>query len=611
MNELDSLIRMAARRLAVARFLETLFLVGATGLCGLLLWVILAKAIPAIATAWWIPTLVTTGIVLLISAVVGWQSGRDRVSVAVAIDTRLGLDDRFSTAVQLADRDDPFAIAAVSDAVRVASDPALKGRVRSAFQPDAPHGWWVASVLVVAIVGVMTIVPQSDVLAGAGDQGAVETAAAREQARSQVEEIVASVEQDGDGELAPEIQEALSEFADAEFSADSEQPDMTPDEVRREALRRVGNLEQQMQELLDGQEAQLDQTLRDSLSDLRAGELEDADAKNLAEALEAGDFGEALDAFQKLADKVKAGEMSDEERAQLEKELEDLAAEMERLANDAAALEEALRQAGLDGDLANDADALQKALENSTMSESRRQAIEEMMKSQSAASQALQNLSQSMQDMAQQCQQGQQGQQGEQGQQGQQGEQGQQGQQGQETLSQLESAQQMLQQAKATQGQCENAGQKMGSGLSKWAAGLAGQGQGQGQGEGQGQGGGQGGFGGRGRGGPGNAPIAPTPSGTVDEREKVENRGGDIIAREMIEGEVVVGESKVALRKIADRIAKGEEEGIGEDPVPPHLRDVHRHYFGEVEKRIRAVTAEEKPKADSPAAEPTESTAGE
>ena len=84
--------------------------------------------------------------------------------------------------------------------------------------------------------------------------------------------------------------------------------------------------------------------------------------------------------------------------------------------------------------------------------------------------------------------------------------------------------------------------------------------------------------------------MAPTPSRTVDQQEQVKNLGGDIIGREMIEGEVVVGESRAALKRIADRIARGDEEGVGEDPVPPHLRDVHRHYFGEVEKRIRAVT---------------------
>jgi hypothetical protein len=109
--------------------------------------------------------------------------------------------------------------------------------------------------------------------------------------------------------------------------------------------------------------------------------------------------------------------------------------------------------------------------------------------------------------------------------------------------------------------------------------------------------------------------LAPTPTRTVDQREKVENRGGDIIARELIEGEVEVGERRAALARVAERISRGDEEGVTEDPVPPHLRDVHRHYFGEVEKRIRAATraSEKKPAeraSDPPAAPPAPAESG-
>ena len=30
----------------------------------------------------------------------------------------------------------------------------------------------------------------------------------------------------------------------------------------------------------------------------------------------------------------------------------------------------------------------------------------------------------------------------------------------------------------------------------------------------------------------------------------------------------------------------GKEEGIEDEPIPPHLREVHKRYFGEVQKRI-------------------------
>ena len=57
----------------------------------------------------------------------------------------------------------------------------------------------------------------------------------------------------------------------------------------------------------------------------------------------------------------------------------------------------------------------------------------------------------------------------------------------------------------------------------------------------------------------------------------------------MVEGEQVVGEARARLQRISDRIARGHEEGLDEDPIPPHLRDVHQHYFGELKGRIDAV----------------------
>ena len=101
----------------------------------------------------------------------------------------------------------------------------------------------------------------------------------------------------------------------------------------------------------------------------------------------------------------------------------------------------------------------------------------------------------------------------------------------------------------------------------------------------------------------GNAPIAPTPSGTKIEREKVEVRQGDIIARQLIEGEQVVGEAKARLRQLSNTISRGHEESVIDDPIPPHLRDVHKRYFGEVQKRIEARVADEKkptPEPESP-----------
>ena len=73
----------------------------------------------------------------------------------------------------------------------------------------------------------------------------------------------------------------------------------------------------------------------------------------------------------------------------------------------------------------------------------------------------------------------------------------------------------------------------------------------------------------------------------------------------------MVGEAKASLRKLSNRIGRGYEEGVSEDPVPPHLREVHKRYFGEVKKRIDAKIGGEGSTGDkdaAPAAEPAENT---
>ena len=50
----------------------------------------------------------------------------------------------------------------------------------------------------------------------------------------------------------------------------------------------------------------------------------------------------------------------------------------------------------------------------------------------------------------------------------------------------------------------------------------------------------------------------------------------------------MVGESNLELQQVADTIIQSWEEGVQEQPIPGHLREVHKHYFGELKKRIDA-----------------------
>jgi len=351
---------------------------------------------------------------------------------------------------------------------------------------------------------------------------------------------------------------------DMGFSPDGDDPSSL--EVRREAIRKVSEMQDRLEEMLNGEEAEMDESLRENLEGLNTNEMSDENAAALAEALQKGDFKKAQEALKKLAEAMSDDSMTQEEKENTAKQLEDLAKQLEELAKKQKSLEDALKKAGLDPDLAQNPEAMKKAIENAkNLNEQQKQQLQQQAQAQKAASQACQNMGGACQKMAQSMQQGQQGQQGQQ--------------QMSEMLSELEAMQQMLQQAERAASQCKGACEGLGEGLSQWAAALQSQEKKQGQGMGK-----------WGAGSGGNAPISPTPSATVMEREKVEVRQGDIIARQLVEGEQVVGEAKQRLKEISSTISQGFEEGVSDDPIPPHLREVHKRYFGEVQKRIEART---------------------
>ena len=471
-TEIQNLIRLATRRLMLARFMETLANGAVLGFALLLVWVLVSKAVPSLVMEWWIPAAVVAVGVFATAVIRSLGLGRDAVSVAVAIDQRLGLRDRFSTAVQIVRRDDPFAVAAVADAAEMAARPGVRSSVRAAFRPEAPVGWWVSPILLLVAVGVWTLVPQGDLLASTPSDGGVMLAKADQQANEEVEDLVAMIEENP--MLAAEMEGAIDQMLQDEEIQEDGNVEETPEEVRREAIRKVSGLQDRLDEILDGDKAKMDAALRDALANLQVSSQGDEDAEALAESLAKGDFKSANEAFERLADRLEAGELDPEKAAAIKDQLQDIADQLNELADKQDAMEQALRRAGLDPELAQNPEAMKQAIDKaSNLNESQKQALQEAATAQKNASQALQGLSRTMQQMAQQ---------------GQQGEEGQEGESGQQTLSELEQMQQMLQQAQSASNQAQGACKKMGQGLSQWAAGLQGQDQSQGQGQGQGSG---------------------------------------------------------------------------------------------------------------------------
>ena len=145
-----------------------------------------------------------------------------------------------------------------------------------------------------------------------------------------------------------------------------------------------------------------------------------------------------------------------------------------------------------------------------------------------------------------------------------------------EQLTQLEAMQQLLQEAQAAAAVCRGQTKGLGQGLAMQQAMQMWQ---------QGQ---RGAFGNRGQGAGGKAPISPTPTGTKLVQSPSQSTPGDIIARQFIDGPVIVGESSAKLRAVAKAVGEGFDEAQSDQQVPPKYWEAHMHYFGELKKRVEA-----------------------
>ena len=105
-------------------------------------------------------------------------------------------------------------------------------------------------------------------------------AKAHEQANEEVEDLVAMIEENE--MLAAEMEGAIDQMIEDQEIANDEKAEETPEEVRREAIRKVSGLQDRLDEILDGDKAKMDAALRDALANLQVSNQGDEDAEALA-----------------------------------------------------------------------------------------------------------------------------------------------------------------------------------------------------------------------------------------------------------------------------------------------------------------------------------------
>ncbi|MCH9023590.1 MAG: hypothetical protein IID32_12640, partial [Planctomycetes bacterium] len=122
MDDIRNLLRIARLRLETTAFIRCAHFV-ALILGGLILSLILIDKAPAqefLPWAWIIP--IASTLLLFIALVLWSRRIRTELQVAMAIDERLDLREKLSTALHCQGRDDVFAQAAIEDAGKAAQD---------------------------------------------------------------------------------------------------------------------------------------------------------------------------------------------------------------------------------------------------------------------------------------------------------------------------------------------------------------------------------------------------------------------------------------------------------------------------------------------------------
>ena len=571
------------------------------------------------------------GIGLTVAGAVAYTIWRrpTRQQAAVAIDERLALKEKFSTALYVRPSKDPFAMATVRDAEITADKVSLHQR----FPIEIPAAVGGTAAVIVLVFVTAWLLPTFDLFGvqarrqAQAEQLQLQQTQARESVRKAIAQIEAAPRAVAE---KPEIKMALQTLK--EFR---NKPTVNPEQASRTAQKAVQDVQEAIKEKIKQnrdyaitQEEMKDfktiappadeqGPIADAQRALSQGKL-DAAVDNLDKAVKSWDKMDAKEK-EKAAQQAKnfstaLQKMANDPKVQqnIQKQLQQMGAnqkqaqQMQQMMQAAAAGDKQAQQ-----QLANAAKQLAQQMNqnnpNATPQQQRQMAqqvqqqmqqMQQQMNNQVNAQQLAQLAQGLQQAMAQSAQGGRPGQ-NQQGKQG--GQQGNKGQQGNQQVA--NAAKQMQQQMQQMQAVAADAG-AVAAGQQGGQDGQAGQqGQNQGQngqngqwqgqpgqwaagkpkpGQGQAQGGGPGVAAGMNRPAPEVAPFQTKEE--LDSSER--NEKGKILASTFVKAGSIKGDAKMEMHKVLPSVEKEATDEVDEQRIPRQDAGVVRDYFGNIRKDV-------------------------
>ena len=620
MSRLDDHVSAVQNKLALGRFTYALAW-GSVGFVSLV-WVavianILTQWHPPKPMLWLYAGAAVTALASLVYAMMKRPTARE---AAVAIDQKLGLKEKISTALFIRPEKDVFAQAAVRDAEETARNLVLNSRQHFPTQfPRPAYGTVTLAILTLLTWGLI----EPSKLFGREEKQRQQIAQDQkiEQARKTVQKALATVEA---MPKTAQNDEAIK-LARTELKAILEKPINDPAKANRTAVKALQDVNESLKEQIKNSakyaEAQNEMKMLRSMQTPTEGQGPISDAQR---AIAKGEFTEAIDELSKTVDNFDKMDKKEQEKAT--EQMKKMADQLQQMANNPAEqkkMQQQLQNMGMNPQQAKQAQQLmQQAAQGDKQAQQQlqqmaqqaqqqmnngqgpnpqqQQQIQQMMQqmqAQANSQQTAQQMAQAAQQMAQAMQQSQQAQQQQGKQPGQQQQQGmQQAMQGmQQQLQQMQAAAQDAQQIGAAQ----NAAQAAQADAQNAMNGQQGQGQngkngqwnpnGQIAGNGQpGKWNGQANPAGPNQGGIGAGPRdykSPAPFSVKQEvSQSQDDEKGRILASNYIkDNKPFKGKSTQTLQDVAKAAEQEQTDEIDQERIGRQSQQVVKKYFGSME----------------------------
>ena len=263
-----------------------------------------------------------------------------RMQVSLLLDERLKLRERFSTTLALADSDDPFADAARSEARQKAEQANIQGHF-----PIRPSKCWIyaAGTWLIA-AAIIFFMPQKDLL------GFLRKDRQQQELARQLEQTKVDIKDAADPVKLAIKQLGEPELADALSKLDQTPKDAKPQDIKRQAIRNLGDLSDKIQQMQSGMKLDSVNLLQKMFKQLRGSS--DVFSEKLRLALAKGQFSQASNLMSELQKELATGNLSPEQQKALTGQLQDLAKRLQELAQKNEEFEKELEKLGLNKELA-------------------------------------------------------------------------------------------------------------------------------------------------------------------------------------------------------------------------------------------------------------------